>query len=112
MKPVRIVHESGNYRICEYIDECSSIEDLKGDTYNPKVNPEIDPKLLKVDEEHFEWKATNYGVFGYSLETRCSDPDCGSWKTVDSCWGFVGQYDPNEEFLNHYIIDELKGQIK
>jgi hypothetical protein len=106
---MRIIYETKDYRITERADEHVSVEDLKGDVFNPKVNPEMDPTQLAAEERAFEELVAREGVYGYALERRCGE--CGAWQHVDSCWGFVGAYTPTEDVFNHYIVDELKGQI-
>lgn len=108
---MRIIYEENNYRIIEQLDECFDLEDLKGDCFNPKHNPSIDIDTLKQEEIDFESLVNNEGVFGYVLEKWNPEIDKG-WEHVDSCWGFVGQYNENEEKFNHYIIGELKKQIE
>ena len=112
MKPIRIIFETENkeYRILEYADEFVDISDLKGDVYNPKVNPDIDQDQLKKEEFEFEELVNREGVFGYVLEKWDSAIGVG-YEQVDACWGFVGQYTPTDSKFNHYIVDELKGQI-
>lgn len=107
----RLIHIEGPFRIIEVIDECTLLEDLKGDCYNPEVNPDIDADVLKRDERKFERHVDEFGVFGYVLEQWNPEIDKG-WQHVDSCFGFVGQYQDGAEDYDHYIIDELKRQIK
>jgi hypothetical protein len=50
-------------------------------------------------------------VFGYALEKWNHEVDKG-WATLDSCYGFVGDYDENEGHKNnHYIVDEFVKEI-
>lgn len=108
---MRVIYTQGEYRIIELCDKYADIDDLKGDTYNPKVNIDIDPKQLLKEEREFERLVDSSGVFGYALERWNTDIGQG-WNTVDSCFGFVGMYDSKVELYNHYIIDEFKAQIK
>jgi len=101
-----IIFENKNYRILECPDESFSLDDLKGDIYNPKFNPEIDAETLKAEELKFDDRVFNEGVFGYILEKKC--PTCGNWEEKDSCWGFIGQ----NELENHYIINEFMKVIR
>jgi hypothetical protein len=107
---MRIIYKSDAYRIVEHESDFN-MEDLMGDCFNPKVNPEIDLKELERQKQEFIDLVNNEGVYGYVLERWDSAVNKG-WTEVDSCWGFVGQYSPHEERFNHYIIDELKGQIR
>ena len=101
------IYRQDEYRILEVIDECSTLEDLKGDCYNADLNSDICSIQLKNEEVEFESKCYNEGVYGYILEKWNSDIGQG-WEHVDSCFGFVGTH--AEE--NHYIVDELKAAIK
>lgn len=107
----RVVFETNDkrFRIVEIEDETYSLEDLKGDCYNPDVNPDIPD--LSEQERKFERTVENEGVFGYVLERWNPEPGTG-YEHVDSCWGFVGMYNPEIEFNNHYIVEELKRHIK
>lgn len=108
----RIIFESKDkrYRIVERFDQCAELEDLKGDTYNPKAHPEIPLETLRQEEKDFEDLVEREGVFGYILETWNPEPNHG-WEHVDSCWGFVGQYSESDPTFKHYIIDEMIDQI-
>lgn len=111
MSSFRIIEQTKNFRIIEVPDDIISLEDLKGDSYKPEVNPDIPPQQLRLEELHFEKLVEVEGVFGFILERWNPEVDKG-WEHVDSCWGFIGAYDPKQEKFNHYIVDELKGQIK
>ena len=87
------------------------MDNLKGDTYSPQTNPDIDADTLKNEETQFESLVDQVGVFGYVLERWNPNPGHG-WEHIDSCWGFVGAYDPNSTNYNHYIVDEMKATIE
>ena len=110
----RIIFETENkaYRIVEIPDCDVDLDNLKGDTYNPKVNTDIDSIELKRQEREFEDLVSREGVFGYALERWNPEPGIG-YEHVDSCFGFVGSYSPSDRsgLFNHYIVDELKSQI-
>ena len=109
---MRVIYTSpdGFYRVVERATDDYTMEDLKGDSYNPQVNSDIDPAVLKAEELAFEELVNREGVYGYTLEYWDATPNVG-WKHVDSCWGFVGMYNPNDDMFNHYIVDELKNAI-
>jgi len=107
----RIIYTEKDFRIVEIYNEFYSLDDLKGDCFDPKVNDDLDFEQLKREEIIFEKLVYNEGVFGYVLEKWNSEIDHG-WEHLHSCWGFIGEYDANNEKFNHYIVDELKGQIK
>ena len=112
MKNRRIfLSENKMFRIMELEDNCFSFSELCGDSYCPKTNPDIEPAELAKQKKEFRRLVDSEGVFGYALEKWNPEPD-GSWEIVDSCWGFVGQYDPKKELFNHHVVEELKGQIK
>lgn len=108
----RIIFETEDkvYRIIETEDDDFDIEDLKGDCYNPDVNPDEDPKILSLQEERFERRVYEKGVYGYTLEKWNPSPECG-YEVVDSCFGFVGKYDPTNQDYNHCIVDEMRETI-
>lgn len=107
----RIIFQQAEYRIVEMLDQYYNIEDLKGDTYNQAVHLDINPFELQQQEIEFEAKIISEGVYGYELQKWNPEIDTG-WTHVDSCWGFVGQYDTKSNEYNHYIVNELKSQIK
>lgn len=107
--------DSGKYRILEVLDPDVDLDNLKGDIFNPDHMEEMHGKgmsleKLREEELDFEAEVNREGVFGYVLEVWDPSPGCG-WTHVDSCWGFVGQWDPKSDRYNHYIVEELKNQI-
>jgi len=113
MRDYRIIFETDNkeYRILEYPDDSFGMQDLKGDSYCRKTNPDIDIVELARQEKEFEDLVNREGVFGYVLEKWNPKPGQG-YEHIDSCWGFVGQYSESDSRFNHYIVEELKSQIK
>ena len=107
----RILRTIGEYRIVEIQDTDYSMDDLKGDCFNPSVNTDIDVKILKRDEIEFEKSVYDDDVFGYVLEKW--DPSVGiGWVHVDSCWGFIGEYVEGAEKYEHYIVAEFIAQAE
>ena len=107
---IRIIMEKGSYRILEVEDTDYTMDDLKGDMFKPESNTEIAEEQLRKEESDFEELVDSEGVYGYVLEKW--NPDIGKgWTHVDSCWGFFGLYRPNTDEFNHYIVEEMKGQI-
>lgn len=102
MKNSHELYNSGGFRILEILDEIYEMENLKGDCFDPRHNPEIDAVELAAQEFNFEQKVFSEGVYGYVLEQWFPDVGRG-WETVDSCWGFVGRHADE----NHYIVQEL-----
>lgn len=109
----RVIFETSDkqFRIVEIVDTDADLENLKGDCYNPKVNPDIDPEKLRQDELEFEDLVNREGVYGYVLERWNAEPGQG-YEHLDSCWGFVGSYSEGDKTFNHYIVDEMKDTIK
>lgn len=93
----RIIFENETHRITEHLDIDFDLDVLKGDCFNPKFNPDIGADKLKAEEMIFETLVKNEGVFGYVLEKKCTA--CSQWEHIDSRF-------------NHYIIEEMKNQIK
>jgi rRNA maturation protein Nop10 len=107
----RTIFENETHLIVEHLDQSFDLENLKGDSYNPEANPDIDSDILEAEEQIFETLVENEGVFGYTLEKKC--PTCGNaTHTIGSCWGFVGRYSETDSRFKHYIVEELKNQIK
>jgi hypothetical protein len=107
----KVIHKQGSFRIIEIPDEYYNLDDAKGDSFCSRTNPNISAEILKEEELKFERLVETEGMFGYVLERWNPEIDVG-WEHVDSCWGFVGSYDPKHKDFNHYIIDEMKGKIK
>lgn len=100
----RTIYQETKFRIVEIADHTYTLEDLKGDCFCPDTNTEIDVEELKKQERDFEVKVEREGVYGYSLEVW--NPEVGhGWEHVDSCFGFIGQYDSKTN--DHYIVDEF-----
>lgn len=67
-------------------DELCSYDDLAGDMFNPKANPDINPSLIAKQEKEFKDRIDRDGVWGIVTEYF----DGEAWQQADSCWGFVG----------------------
>jgi len=76
----------GNVRLRVVPDEMCSLEDLEGDCFNPKANPDIPASKLQRDREEFIAKLNQEGVWGIIGEYF----DGEVWQHADSCFGFVG----------------------
>jgi len=68
-------------------DEFATFDDLCGDTYNPKANPDISADQLAKEKRAFRSLVAREGVFGYVSEYWNGD----AWMHADSVWGFVGE---------------------
>jgi len=76
----------GNVRLRVVLDETCSLDDLEGDCFNPKANPDIPASRLQRDREQFIAKVNQEGVWGIIGEYF----DGETWQHADSCFGFVG----------------------
>jgi len=84
-------------------DEHCDMEDLKGDTFNRKANPDIQESRMAQEEKKFEESVERDGVVGVIGEYL--DPITGEWEHADSCWGFTGYSDAADPFQNDYAVD-------
>lgn len=78
--------ERGNVRLRVVPDEMRTLEDLEGDCFNPKANPDISASKLERDRDEFIAKVNHEGVWGIVGEYF----DGEQWQHTDSCFGFVG----------------------
>ncbi len=106
---MKIILELKGFRVIEELDHQFDIDALKGDCFNPLYNPDILPEKLKERELEFEDEVIEEGVYGYIFEKW--NPSVGKgWEGLDSCWGFIGQYDEKDN--HHYIVEEMKRAIE
>ncbi len=110
-KKVVFQNENKFFRIVQVLDSYIDMESLKGDCYCPKVNSDIAPEELSKQELAFENKVEDEGVYGFILEKWDPSPGMG-WENLDSVWGYVGEYNPNDKEYNHDIVEEFKEKIK
>lgn len=104
----RVICSKGNYRVVEDFDQVSALDDLKGDVFCPKANPDIPEEQLIIDFKAFEQRIWDEGVWGYELQQWVPKIGIG-WVTIDSCYGFIGMY--NKDTNDHYIVEEFKARI-
>lgn len=103
---MREIYRQKDFRIVEVVDDMYDLADLKGDMYSMEANPTVSEDILKEQEMEFETRVQEEGVYGYELQRW--NPEVGmGWIFEDSCYGFVGQYDPNTDSFNHYIVGEM-----
>lgn len=79
-------------------DEFCSMDDLKGDIFDRKCNPDIQESLMARQEKEFEESIERLGVWGIIGEYL--DPATGEWEHGGSCWGFTGYENPGDPFEN------------
>lgn len=98
-----IIFKQGPYRITEIEDHNYSISDLIGDYEGGSYTQAVADMEKLVNE---------LGVYGFEIEKW--DPAIGKgWESVDSCWGFIGQYSSDEKSdQHHYIVGEFLELIK
>ena len=92
-------------RIVEIADIHVSMDDLKGDCYNPKVC-DINPNRLKREEREFEERVAREGVWGYRAEVW----DGTDWIETDSIYGFVGN-DFNESCYDDDLMESALDRL-
>lgn len=78
--------QAGMVRLRIAPDEFVNMDDLKGDTYSRKANPDIPEPRMAREEKEFEERIEREGVCGIVGEYWNGE----EWVQVDSCWGFVG----------------------
>jgi hypothetical protein len=80
----------GKIRIAKVKDDFCSIDDLAGDMFNPDVNDDISPAILKKQRRSFVARVNRSGVWGAVAETwngrEWDDESAGH----NSIFGFVG----------------------
>ena len=76
----------GDVRLRVVPDELCSLDDLEGDCFNPKANPDIPTSRLERDRQEFIEKVNAEGVWGIIGEYF----DGEAWQHADSCFEFVG----------------------
>ena len=102
---MNILFELEHYRIIEVEDPDFTLDELKGDLFDP--TSDLCPEKLREAEIDFENQVREEGVYGYVLERWNPEIGCG-WEELDSCWGFVGRYGDHE----HYIVEEFVDRIQ
>lgn len=116
---MRIVWEKSPFRIVELTGDHLSMEDLKGECFDFEKSGYTGTREdLQREETEFEQEVMREGVYGYRLEVW--NPFRGKdkfgnrrYSHVDSCYGFVGAYNPRKGHkYNHYIVRELKESAK
>ena len=84
-------------RIVESAD-CMSWDDLTGDSFCPKANPDIKPEILEHEAQEYADKIQHEGVWFYDAQFWNGD----YWESVDSIGGFVG-----DDFIGSSYDDDL-----
>ncbi len=105
---MRTIAQHRGWRITEQLDASWTFSSLEGDSFDPEVNTEMSFEVLKEQQRRFRAQVNNEGVWGYTLERW--NPQVGKgWEHVDSCFGFVGQYD--SETNPHHVVSEYMERI-
>ena len=73
---------------CEPDEGVSCFEDLCGDTFNPRANPDIPAARLERGRQEFLEECNRDGVWG--VIAQYWDETTQRWETADSLWGLVG----------------------
>jgi hypothetical protein len=100
------LESAGLAQIIAEPDDCCDMDDLKGDTYNREVNPEIPELRMQREEKAFEEFVGLHGVWGVIGQYRLNEDS--NWITGGSIWGIV-DIDPTSPFSNEYVTD-IMGQ--
>ena len=85
-------------RIVESGDNYMSWDDLVGDCFCPKANPDTKPEILEREAQEYAEKIQRDGVWFYDAQIWDGD----SWESVDSVGGFVG-----DDFIGSCYNDDL-----
>lgn len=103
-KTARAWEEADGYVVSEYdasddCDDCDGarvrivergddlcFDDIAGDCYNPEVNKDINPNILKREEKEERERISSEGVWFYESQYW----DGADWEHADSIGGFVG----------------------
>lgn len=101
MKRISAAATLGLMRVVLVNDPDYDFDNLCGDTFNPKVNPNVEVTTLNRQRRAFQARVNREGVYGSIIQ--CRSVPTGEWETVESIWGMVG-----EDFIGSgYDIDFL-----
>ena len=100
--------EIGSVRLRIEPDDSMNIEDLEGDTFNPKVNSDIPRARLEREQKEFREKVNRDGVWGVIGEYW----DGEEWQHADSCFGFVGDQWKDSGYDIHIMSSTLEQASK
>lgn len=90
------LHKVKLFRVVKIRDEFMSFADHAGDSFNPQVNVDIPPHILKKQEAKERARYYRLGMWGMTVELV--NPLTGEWTELDdlvpdqhaAIWGFVG----------------------
>jgi hypothetical protein len=89
------------------------VENAKGDVFDPKHNPDVNPSQLAADEALFEARIQDEGMHGLVAERRIGTGDGDdAWEHVDSIFGFVGHDGLQSGYDADLLASLLKGGDK
>ena len=94
------LRRDGLARIDKVEDEFTTFEDISGDSYNPEVNNNIEPALLKSQEIAALRRFNKQGAFGYILSVED--------KELSSIWGFVGNDFYGSGYDSEYYCEAIE----
>lgn len=102
-----ISREVGTVRLRTEPDTIVDIDDLAGDCYDPKANPDIQPHVLAREYMEFVELVNREGLYGLIGEYWNGE----EWVNAGSCWGFVGDdYGGYEYDIMNAAIDGFNEQ--
>ncbi len=87
----------------------ADVERLKGDTFNPLVNTDIDPSLLAWEEKGFENLAYEEGLYFYTSYYKCFH--CKEWLRADNINMFVGDTNKGSGYDNDILYNAGQAYI-
>lgn len=95
-------HARDNVRLKDEPDDCGfTIEDLAGDAYDPKCNPDIQASRIERERKEFVRRVDREGVWFINAEYR--DPRTGEWKHGSSLGGVIG----DDMGWEHGLLDDV-----
>ncbi len=80
------LESDGLVRLSIEPDECVDLDFLLGETYDPDLNPSINPQRLERERQQEIDRINNEGVWGIVGQYHNGK----GWVSVDSVWGFIG----------------------
>lgn len=87
------LEDAGLARLKVVLDTEWDADNMVGDMFNPKYNPDISPEECAQQEKEYLEKLCNSGVWGVVLEVH----DGNEWEQLDSLWGIDDHKYANEE---------------
>lgn len=84
-----LMEDAGLVMLARDPDDHLSMDDLFGDSFDPVVNSDMNPNVLKKQREEAERRVELEGT--WFMEASYRDPGGDGWHSADSIGGFVGE---------------------